>query len=134
MKNNISSLSEFKGIKNFNNLDGLRGLAIFAVIFHHVPESDYAFLDILQANGRYGVSLFFVISGFLISSLLLREKEKKRHDPTQKVLYTPRAAPLSTLLCGVNSLLRSYFRAKPIFTGKPAAIPREITQLCILLQ
>jgi peptidoglycan/LPS O-acetylase OafA/YrhL len=77
MKNNISSLSEFKGIKNFNNLDGLRGLAIFAVIFHHVPESDYAFLDILQANGRYGVSLFFVISGFLISSLLLREKEKK---------------------------------------------------------
>jgi peptidoglycan/LPS O-acetylase OafA/YrhL len=84
MKNNISSLSEFKGIKNFNNLDGLRGLAIFAVIFHHVPESDYAFLDILQANGRYGVSLFFVISGFLISSLLLREKEKKKARSNSK--------------------------------------------------
>jgi peptidoglycan/LPS O-acetylase OafA/YrhL len=77
MKNTISSVIEFKEAKFFNNLDGLRGIAIFAVFFHHIPVSGYEFLDVFHANGRYGVSLFFVVSGFLISSLLLREKEQK---------------------------------------------------------
>src|SRR4051794_11580104 len=48
-------------------LDGLRGVAILLVITHHqlVPVS-------LNA-GFLGVDLFFVLSGFLITTLLLRE-------------------------------------------------------------
>jgi len=55
------------GSKHIPELDGLRGLAILTVIIHHelTPFS----LD----GGFLGVDLFFVLSGFLITSLLLGE-------------------------------------------------------------
>ena len=58
-------------------LDGLRALAIMAVVAYH--------LDIHAVSGGYlGVDLFFVLSGFLITSLLVEEQ-----------LATSRIAPLS---------------------------------------
>jgi peptidoglycan/LPS O-acetylase OafA/YrhL len=45
-------------------LDGLRGLAVIAVLFFHAGKLQGGFL---------GVDLFFALSGFLITSLLLEE-------------------------------------------------------------
>lgn len=52
-------------------LDGLRAIAILAVMVYHAHPS-------LLPGGFVGVELFFVLSGFLITGLLL--KEQQRHD------------------------------------------------------
>lgn len=49
------------------SLDGVRALAVVAVLFFH---QGWGF----ASGGYLGVSLFFTLSGFLIASLLLRER------------------------------------------------------------
>lgn len=49
-------------------LDGLRGLAVAAVVTYH-------FRSDLLPGGFIGVDVFFVLSGFLLSALLVREVE-----------------------------------------------------------
>ena len=67
-----SAFASFRISRHFPLLDGLRGLSIVAVIWHHSadPAGPWGFL---------GVSLFFTISGFLITTLLLRERETTSH-------------------------------------------------------
>ena len=50
-------------------LDGLRAISVIAVIFYH------AGFDWMH-GGFLGVEVFFVVSGFLITSLLLEERER----------------------------------------------------------
>jgi len=51
----------------FSGLDGLRAIAVTLVIVYHL-------LPGTLVGGYIGVDVFFVISGFLITSLLLRER------------------------------------------------------------
>ncbi len=53
------------------SLDGLRGLAIAAVIVFHFPSLRMA------PGGYFGVDIFFALSGFLITALLLQERAKR---------------------------------------------------------
>jgi peptidoglycan/LPS O-acetylase OafA/YrhL len=70
--------SERKPIRNLG-LDLLRLLAVLLVIGRHiaVPEGSNEFLIRWVRGGWIGVDLFFVLSGFLISSLLFREYSRK---------------------------------------------------------
>ena len=52
-------------------VDGLRALAVGAVIMYHADASFFR-------GGFLGVEVFFVISGFLITSLLLREHAQRQ--------------------------------------------------------
>jgi peptidoglycan/LPS O-acetylase OafA/YrhL len=61
-------------MKKIPSLNGLRAISILCVLFSHVLSRD---LGIEQAPaGQIGVTIFFVISGFLITLLLLKEEEK----------------------------------------------------------
>src|SRR5262245_42928263 len=62
----------FLSHRYFPLLDGLRCLSIVAVVWFHA--SGGTFSSGVLARGSSGVSLFFVISGFLITTLLLREQ------------------------------------------------------------
>lgn len=63
-----SVISATRGSRN-GALDGLRGLAVIAVMAYHVVPDPFT-------GGWLGVDLFFVLSGFLICSMLLREHER----------------------------------------------------------
>lgn len=57
------------GSAHLPGLDGLRALAVILVVVYHL------FPQWWVAGGFIGVDVFFVISGFLITTLLLRERD-----------------------------------------------------------
>ncbi len=69
----------FRERRVFESLDGLRCAAVLAVIWHHTAGRDAALGLAATQRGFLGVDLFFVLSGFLIVSLLLRERERNGH-------------------------------------------------------
>jgi peptidoglycan/LPS O-acetylase OafA/YrhL len=75
----------FKYIKS---LDGLRAIAVMFVVFYHailvLPS-----LEPYLSGGFLGVDIFFVLSGFLISSILLDEYHKT-HTVDLRNFYTRR--------------------------------------------
>lgn len=54
----------------YNGLDGLRGLAVIIVVLSHIGEGTHW----PYFRGLIGVEIFFVLSGFLITTLLIKEK------------------------------------------------------------
>lgn len=58
------------------DIDGMRAISIILVAIYHVhPES--------MPTGRVGVDVFFVISGYLITSILLKEHSKGTYSLKQ---------------------------------------------------
>ncbi|MHC5112882.1 MAG: acyltransferase family protein [Planctomycetota bacterium] len=60
--------------RHFPALDGLRGLAVLMVLVYHCPRLLVPGVEHLQRAGDAGVDIFFVLSGFLITMLLLRDR------------------------------------------------------------
>lgn len=65
--------------KFYPKLDSLRAIAVLLVIVSHW-FSDEHFLNRYTSNGTIGVTLFFVLSGFLITGILLNYKTNLSTD------------------------------------------------------
>jgi peptidoglycan/LPS O-acetylase OafA/YrhL len=95
--------------KHDEGLDGLRAVAIAAVIgFHYTPR--------IVTGGSLGVDIFFVLSGWLITSLLLREADRTGgvdYGGFLKRRFLRLTPPLAALLV-------AYVLLAPLFLPRPA--------------
>src|SRR5258708_3693771 len=67
--------------KRIQELDGLRAFAVCAVVLFHmhnyarsIPQGPVWVAQFLECIGRGAVNIFFIISGYIITNLLFREK------------------------------------------------------------
>jgi len=85
-------------------LDGIRGLAIIMVLFHHstdmavVTTADKAATLFLHWGG-FGVDLFFVLSGFLITGILADTRGHKGYFKSFYARRILRIFPLYYAIC-----------------------------------
>jgi peptidoglycan/LPS O-acetylase OafA/YrhL len=105
----------------FPNLNGVRFIAAFSVLIHHTEQIKFLMgIDNIYANhfiknlGKLGVGLFFVLSGFLITFLLLSEKNR-RGDISTKDFYIRRVLRIWPLYFIIVLLGFFVFPAIPIF-------------------
>ena len=98
----MQSFADFQRARYFPMLDGLRAVSILLVLFFHTHDKLWEPL-----NGYLGVTLFFVISGFLITTLLLREEDRNGKASIWRfyVRRVFRIFPLYYLALGAVSVL-----------------------------
>jgi peptidoglycan/LPS O-acetylase OafA/YrhL len=119
--------SSYLGTRTFGSLDGVRGLCILSVVWHHAtPPVPGVFFQ----RGFLGVDMFFVLSGFLIVTLMLRERDRMGTIDLKK-FYARRMLrifPIYYLL--IFGLLVLYVVTKPASltaTGYYQALPFLLT-------
>lgn len=71
-----------------NALDGMRALAAVAVLLYHCAPLAPSYLNSFCVSGWSGVDLFFVLSGYLITTILLTNKDSSNY---YRVFYGRRA-------------------------------------------
>lgn len=94
-------------MKRIPSLDGLRAISIALVMLSHLVKWKHVSLTVLQGYGEQGVHVFFVLSGFLITDLLLREHERTSSIDLPK-FYLRRAFrifPAAFVFLGVVTVL-----------------------------
>jgi peptidoglycan/LPS O-acetylase OafA/YrhL len=96
-KSLLSWHEQFLEQRHFGSLDGVRFFCIMAVLWHHTnpPNSPQ-----LLTRGFLGVDMFFVLSGFLIVTLLLREQSTKGKISLRK-FYARRALRIFPVYYGI---------------------------------
>ena len=116
----------FSGRKHYPELDGLRAVAIIAVIMVHFQEwlpktvaartgEPGAAIISLASHGAWGVDLFFVLSGYLITGILLQSRGQKHYF---RNFYARRFLRILPLYYG--TLLATLLAAPMIFQRLPS--------------
>jgi peptidoglycan/LPS O-acetylase OafA/YrhL len=109
----------FLARRTFASLDGLRCFSIATVVWHHsdVPAMAHTWWP-AGRFGFLGVDLFFAISGFLIVTLLLRERERKG-EISLKNFYIRRSLRILPVYYGLLAALALLFLV--LRRGTPAS-------------
>ncbi len=102
-------------MKHIPALDGLRAIAVLMVLVTHFwnDPAEYPLLNRLAAAGWAGVDLFFVLSGFLITSILLASKERPHYYRNFYARRTLRIFPLYYLVLVVVLIGLPYITTLP---------------------
>jgi len=112
--------------KHMPALDGLRGLAIALVLLHNLCGIDASgnhvlrVIDSALTIGWVGVQLFFVLSGFLITGILLDDRGKQGYFRAFFARRVLRIFPLYYLA------LVSYFLVLPALVHLPVALSNSV--------
>lgn len=96
-------------------LQGLRGLAVLAVVIYHChPRLAGTRVYYASLWGWAGVNLFFVLSGFLITSILLESRDKEKYFRNFYGRRALRIWPVYVLVLVVCYLNGPWFVGLPI--------------------
>jgi len=91
-------------------LDGLRGLAILWVVLYHCnPRLEGTWIHYASLWGWSGVILFFILSGFLITSILLTTRDRPRYYHNFHARRALRIWPVYLLVLAVVYLNAPWF-------------------------
>jgi peptidoglycan/LPS O-acetylase OafA/YrhL len=121
-------------LKHLNELDGVRAIAALMVMFFHFFDQQYSQNIIVKAIktvsvfGQTGVSLFFVLSGFLITRILLQSKNKKNFFKSFYLRRALRIFPLYYLFLVI------YYFIVPLLLKVPIAPFQEQYYYWIYIQ
>lgn len=120
-----------KKLKYYKNLDGLRALAALSVlIYHFFGFTDYngypaisTSIKQLAETGKYGVTIFFVLSGFVITRILINNIGEKNYFKSFYVKRILRILPLYYLFLLVWFFIRPlvFSEAVPEFSSQWSA-------------
>jgi peptidoglycan/LPS O-acetylase OafA/YrhL len=105
----INTLRNISMDQRIKELDGIRGIAILLVIcFHTFKRASYLsanpilhFFTKLTLIGWIGVDIFFVLSGFLITSILLKTREDRNYFKNFYARRILRISPLYYLILAI---------------------------------
>ncbi len=120
----ISAHTAYLNRRYFGSLDGIRGIAILIVVWHHTAPR-FSWLP-MSGRGFLGVDMFFVMSAFLIVTLLLRERDRTNQISLKK-FYMRRILRIFPLYYGIILLFIILFgvvargsdMAAPFFEALP---------------
>ena len=104
--NNIFSTNNIRVSEYRADIDGLRAVAVLSVLLFHVGFSTFT-------GGFVGVDVFFVISGFLITRLIIVEKNQDKFSFS--TFYVRRIRRLFPALCFtlIMSFVVAFFLLSP---------------------
>jgi peptidoglycan/LPS O-acetylase OafA/YrhL len=93
--------------KRIKSLDGLRGIAILLVLTYHL--FNVGFLNPFFSFGWMGVELFFVLSGFLITGILLDTRFQKNFIRSFLIRRALRTLPLYYAVLAIFAIIAPHF-------------------------
>ena len=109
-------------MKRLSELDGIRGLAIALVMSAHLGQvldtSKRSFASRLMIDGWIGVDVFFVLSGFLITGIIVKERSREDFWGNFYLRRAFRILPAFAAVFGITLVAIHFFQPHtPVSTG-----------------